>query len=254
MEKDKEKPDVPRAIAEWDRICHVLEALGSEILEIPPVKGAQDQTFVSNVAVSIKPYIVLAKMSAPGRPVEEAPSRTFFESIGYKVIQPPFVFEGFAELKQLNDKLYFGGYGEFTDIRALKWIEQQTGITVIPIKEINRKLYHLDTMLMVLDEETVMVTRSGMDADSFRLVKAAARVIEAPSDVATAGITNGLLLKDKRIYCSGCLQPEDPKYQKAMDFLLETMDGMGLSTIFFDTEGIGPSGGDLSCQFLPLTF
>lgn len=250
----KEKVNVPRAMQQWQRMVNILKAFDCEILELPPTKGAQDGTFVANVAVAIKPYIFLANYKAAGRPIEEEPARKFFESMGYTVLQPPFAHEGFAELKPLNEKTYFAGYGQFTDLRAQQWIAEKTGITIIPVKEIDPRSYHLDTVLMVLDPENVMITKSGIDQASYDAIKKVANVIEAPDELLTTGITNGIVLRDKGIYISGLFNPEDEKYRKAMEWLLPTMDKFKLATVFIDTDATSPSGAAASCQVMPLTF
>lgn len=250
----KEKINVPRAMQQWQRMVNILKAFDCEILELPPTKGAQDATFVANLAAAIKPYIFLANYKAAGRPIEEEAGRKFFESMGYTVLQPPFDFEGWAEVKPLNEKLYFGGYGQFTDIRTYQWIADKTGIQIIPVKEIDPRSYHLDTILMVLDPQNVMVTRSGMDDASFKAIEKVANIVEAPDDLLVTGITNGIVLRDKGIYISGLFNPEDKMYRKAMEWLLPTMDKFNLTTVFIDTDATSPSGAAASCQVMPLTF
>jgi N-dimethylarginine dimethylaminohydrolase len=254
MEEDKGPIDVDRALQQWDNAKHLIQALGTEVLEIPPVNGAQDQTFVSNVAVAIAPYIILANYKAPGRPIEVEPARQFFTRMGYQCIQPPFVFEGDAELKKLNDTTYIGGYGKFTDIRALDWIEQKTGKRIVKVRETNDKLYHLDCSLHVLDQENVIASPDGLDAASMKLLGSVAKVTVIPKGLASVGVTNGVKIADKKVYLSGTLQPEDPAYQKGIEWLLETFYQFGYVVTFLDTDAVNRSGADLSCQCMELNF
>src|SRR5580700_2218323 len=47
-----QKVDVPRAMDQYDRVKNWCEDLGVPVLEIPPEKGSQDQTFVANIGIA----------------------------------------------------------------------------------------------------------------------------------------------------------------------------------------------------------
>lgn len=252
--ENAEEIDRPRALRQYTRVKRLLEALDATVLEIPPVKGAQDQTFTANIGVSIAPYIILANYKAPGRAIEVLPAQRFFRSLGYQTIQPPFYFEGEADLKRLNDKVYIGGYGKFSDNRAFDWIAQQTGVTIVRVRETSDKLYHLDCSLMPIDEEHVIASPDGLDAQAFKDLAKVAEVIRVPKGLAFAGPTNGVKVTEKKVYLSGALAPEQPAYRKAIEWLLETMDQFGYVVTFLDTDAVDASGADLSCQTMRLTF
>ena len=139
-----EPVDTERAMKQYARVIRLMKAMDVTIWEIPPVKGCQDQAYVANLFVAIKPFIVLAKMSAKGRSCEEAPGRRFFEKRGYTVIQPPFAFEGYADCIPWKKNIYLGGWGKFSDMEAFKWIERKTGCEVIPMHSISDAAFHLD--------------------------------------------------------------------------------------------------------------
>jgi len=249
-----EKPDIPRSINQWKREVKIYQAFGVDVLQIQPTKGCQDQVYVANVAMAIKPFIILANYKAPGRACEIPPAKKFFESMGYHCIQPPYVWEGEAETKQLRNNIYFGGYGKFTDIRAYQWLADKTGISVIPVREIKDEMYHLDTGLFVLDETNVLITEAAFDKKSLDRIAQAANITFTPKGIETTGITNGVSIPDKKIYCSGTFFPEEKDYRKAMEFLLTTMDKFGYSTVFIDVDTYAVSGGELSCSVMHLTF
>jgi N-dimethylarginine dimethylaminohydrolase len=252
--KNKQKPDVPKAINQWDRTMHIMESLGVELLEIPPMKGCQDQVFTANVGLSIGKTMVLANYSAPGRACEVPPARDFFTKLGLNCIQPPFAFEGYADCRKWKPGFYFGGYGQFSDNRAFDWIEQQCGVKIIRLKEINPATYHEDCCLMVVDEENFLVTPGSLDDASIATLKKCGNVHMTPTGIETTGITNGVLINEKRIMLSGAFNPEQPNYRKAMDFLLETMDKLGYTMLFVEANAFEPSGGDLSCICLVMDF
>lgn len=242
------------AMAQWRRVKNVLEAMDIEVLEIAPVKDGQDQCFVANIAVAIDPYIVLANYKAPGREVEVPPARAFFRKHGYECIQPPYHFEGEAELKHLRDDLYFGGWGLFTDIKALQWIADTCEVEIIPIHEVNPKLYHLDCSILVMDEQNVIVTSQGIDKPSLAAIEKVANVIVTPPEVATTGVTNSVLLRSKNICLSGTFQPEQKEYTKAMEWMNTTLDRFGYTCIFLDVDSFEANAADISCCVMHLTF
>jgi N-dimethylarginine dimethylaminohydrolase len=248
-----EKPDVPLACNQFDRLAHIIEALGVEVVELPPDPKCQDATFVANVGLAIGKTFVLANYKAPGRACEIEPARKFFTSMGYNCIQPPFFYEGFADVQPWKHGVYFGGWGLFSTNEAFDWIEQQCGVKIVRIHEINPKVYHEDCVLRVVDEENFIVCKSGIDADSLKTLKKLGNVILTPEGIETTGITNCVLIPEKRLCLSGALNLNQPDYSKAMDFLLETMDKLGYDCIFVQCSAFEPSGGDLSCLINPLT-
>ncbi len=249
-----QKVDKARAMAQYERIKNVIEALGVEILEITPSPDCQDQVYVANVGISLKPYIVLARYKADCRDCEVEPAREFFETHGYQCIQPPFSFEGEADLKKLNDKTYFGGWGQFTHPKALDWIEDQTGVKIIRLHEINPKAYHLDCSVSVVNENTVIIGKAGLDAESIKSVEKVAEVIFTPKEFITTGITNSVLVSEKEICLSGTFNPEIPEYRNAMEWMNETFDRFGYTCVFLDTDEFDKSGADLSCAIFHLDF
>jgi N-dimethylarginine dimethylaminohydrolase len=252
--KNKEPADVPRALNEHDRIAHVLEAFGVEIFEMPPEKGCQDMCFVANIGVAIEPYIVLANYKAPGRACEVPPAKRYFESLGYQCIIPPKTTEGEADMKLWKKGHYFCGIGQFSTKESFDWIAKKTGVKTILLEEIDPQAYHLDCSLLVIDEENFLVNKAGLSPDSIKILQKCGNVTFTPDGVKTTGITNGVLIPEKKIYMSGAFNPELPDYRKAMEFLLEAMDKFGYTTVFNDADAFNPSGGDLSCLVFHLTF
>jgi len=254
-----EKVDVKRAVRQFTHITRLLRELGVTVLEIPPVEGAQDQTYTANIAVAIPDdngsgKIVLANYKAPGRAIEEQPAREFFEQMGYDVIRPSTYFEGEADFKLWKPGVYFGGHGKFTDRRSLDWISQKCGIQVIPIEETSDELYHLDCSLWVIDPEHFLVNRDGMSKESFKRLETLGEVIVVPPEIMACGATNVVRVPGKNIVLSGMFFPEVKQYQKAMDWMYEQCDRFGLSVIFVDIDQADLSGADVSCCVMHLPF
>ena len=251
-----EPVNVDRAMKQYDRIIRAFRALDVTVLEIPPVDGCQDQTYVANIGVAINPFIVLAKFKAEGRPCEEDPARAFFQSEGYQVIQPPTFFEGEADFKKWKAGVYFGGWGKFTDRATLDWIEDACQVKVIPIHETSDELYHLDCSLFIMDEQNFLVNREGMDSESFKALESIANLTLVPPDIMSCGVTNCVKIPgDKPILFSGMFFTEMEKYRKAMEWMNANVgDKFGKTVFFLDIDEPDKSGADISCMVMHLDF
>lgn len=250
------KINIERAMRQYRRAKTVVEALGIEVEEITPAPGCQDQTFVANIAVAIEPFVVLSNFKAPGRDCEIPPARSFFRKLGYNMIQPPYSFEGEAELKPIREGLYFGGYGQFTDLRALNWIADECEVEIIPIHETDDTLYHLDCCLLVVDEQNALVTTDAISKESLKAIEHVVNVIPTPPAPGqnTTAITTCVLIPEKNICLSGAFNAERTDYVRAMEWLNATFDKFGYTCIFLDIDEAAKSGADLSCQVMHLTF
>jgi N-dimethylarginine dimethylaminohydrolase len=248
--------DVPRACQQYDRIKRAITTWDVPVLELPPTKGCQDQTYTANIGVAIQPYVVLANMSAAGRDCEEPVAKKQFEDWGYQVIQPPYDFEGEADFKKWKPGHYFGSWGQFTEQKALDWIADKTGCTVIPIHVTSKKLYHLDCDLFVIDEQNFMVNPAGIDKASLRELEKWANLVIVPNEVADTGITNCVRIPGQPIILSGMLTaPELPAYRKSVEWLNKNLgDAFDLTCLFFDIDEADKSGADISCMVMHLDF
>jgi len=250
-----EKVDRVRAMRQYERIKNVIEEFGVEVLEIPPERGCQDQTYVANIAVALDPFVVLANYKALGRDCEVGPAKAFYEKNGYTTVQPPYDFEGEADLKKLSEGLYFGGHGQFTDLRAHQWMENLTGVKIIPLKETNPKVYHLDCSLFVINPEAVIVSSAGLDKAALRTIEKHAEIIMVPDGLPEyTGCTNAVLIPGKEVVLSGTFNPELPEYREAMEWMNKTFDRFGYTCVFLDTDEADKSGADLSCMVMHLDF
>lgn len=251
--KNKESVDVPRALNQWDREMHIIEAFGAELFEIPPTPGCQDQCWTANVGLNIKDTIVLAKYKAPGRACEIPPAKKFFEEkLGFKCIQPPYYFEGRADCLKWKDGIFIGGWGLFSSKEAYQWIADNCGVKIIPVHEINEATYHLDCCVNVVNEENFLVTPNSLDRASIKMLEKLGNVIMCPKGTETTGLTNSIKIPEKHIMLSGCFNQEIPEYRKASEWLLEEMDKLNYTVVFIDCDSYNPSGADASCSVMDL--
>jgi N-dimethylarginine dimethylaminohydrolase len=223
---------------------------------LPPVKGLQDQTYVNCFAylphVKGKKTIVLSNFTAEGREGEEWVAAGLLRELGYDVVKCPFRFEGEPELKFLRDNIYIGGYGFRTDIRAHRWLEEKFGCKILPIKETDETLYHLDCSVLPMKEYDVMMCCELMEKPQVREVEKYATVHPISKGDAYAGAANSLKVLDS-IYNSSPLAymrrtDKDYEEQKHKNERLEAIcQLLGQEVVYFDLSECEASGAKLSC-------
>lgn len=245
----------PKFLAQWYNLYNVLAA-NSLVYMLPPKKGLQDQTYVN--CFSYLPHledrnvIVLSKFTAEGRDGEEWVAANLLRQLGYEVVQCPFRFEGEPELKYLRDNIYIGGYGQRSDIRAHRWLQDTFGCKILPIKETDEILYHLDCSVLPLDEYNVMMCAEIMERDQVRAVEKVATVWPVSKQDAYEGICNSLVV-EQAIYNSSPLEymrKTDEGYheQEHKNERLELIaHELGCEITYFDLQECENSGAKLSC-------
>ena len=244
----------PKFLAQWNNLYNCLAA-NSCVFLLPPTKGLQDQTYVNSFAYlpHLKDAtIVLSNFTAEGREGEEWVAAELLRSLGYKVIKCPFRFEGEPELKYIRDNIYIGGYGFRSDIRAHRWLEAEFGCKILPIKETDEVLYHLDCSVLPLDEWNVMMCAEIMDRAQLKEVEKVAQIWPISKQQAYCGAANSLVVEDC-VYNSSNLEylrRTDDEYeeQKDKNNRLDFICGeLGKEITYFDLSECEASGAKLSC-------
>ena len=258
MKKGKGKEveiDHEQFMGEWYNFYRLVSA-DALVYLLPPTKGLQDQVYVNCFAylphIKDKDIIILANFTAPGRAGEEAVAGKFLTDMGYQCIKSPFKFEAEPELKWLRDNIYFGGWGQRSDIRAHQWIEKKFGAKVITIQEKDEFCYHLDCNLFVLDEQNVMACTEVIEKATMKEIEAVANVYPVTSKQCYEDICNIVRVGDLLIAASGLqfMKSDDPLYklQKDKNDRLEKIAyGLGLEVMFLQMDENAKSGAATSC-------
>ncbi|MBS0276697.1 MAG: amidinotransferase, partial [Proteobacteria bacterium] len=171
------------------------------LLPAPANCGLQDQVFVANLAfipshVEHRETAIISNFTSPPRKGEAQFGRSFFESMGYRVVQSPYRFEGEAELKHLHGNVYIGGYGERSDRAAYEWMSSEFGMKIIPVEERNAHLYHLDCSIFPLSNEETIVATSLFTPEEIREIEKVTGIIDVTEDQAYFGICNSVRVRN----------------------------------------------------------
>jgi N-dimethylarginine dimethylaminohydrolase len=259
MEEFNEPIDKDKFMAQWYNLYNVV-AGNALVYLITPRKGLQDQTYVNSGSylphLKDRDVIVLSQFTAEGRDTEEDVAATLWKGLGYEIFDCPFKFEGEPELKWIPDaQTYLGGYGIRTDIRAHKWLAEKFGAKIIPIRETDEVLYHLDCSVFPIQKENVLLCTEIIDGSTVKQIAKIANVIPVSKQDCYEGICNSLQVESS-IYNSSSLRyikkgDKDYENAKNKDENLEAIcSKLGLEITFFPLSEIEKSGGKLSCFFM----
>jgi N-dimethylarginine dimethylaminohydrolase len=190
---DPEQPiDLDVAQRQWADLKAAYAGLGHTVLTIDPQPGLPDMVFAANGATVIGGKVLGAKFKYPERTEEAAAYLDWFRARGYQVTDPRLVNEGEGDIV-FAGRAIFAGYGFRSDQQAKAEIEALFGLPVISLRLVDPRFYHLDTCLVVLDENTAAYYPAAFD-DAGRAALAAhfAELIEAKDEDAEAFGLNGL--------------------------------------------------------------
>jgi N-dimethylarginine dimethylaminohydrolase len=259
--KGVEKIDREKFMAQWFNFYTVLSS-NALVYLVTPVKGLQDQTYLNSAVylphLKKSDVIILSNFTAPGRPGEEVMSGGMLKELGYQVFQCPFKFEAEPELKFLHDNIYIGGYGIRTDIKALQWIRDNFEARIIPMRETDPKIYHLDCSVFPLTKEDTMICTSLFTDEEVKRVEKVTNVISVSKNGAYFGICNSLKVDDVVFNASNLLylKKGDEEYTKERaknDELEKICRKLGLEVIYFDLSECEKQGAYLSCFCMTLS-
>ncbi len=184
--------DLTLAAGQWRQLKAAYEGLGHTVHTITPEPGLVDMVFAANGATVIDGKVLGAKFKYPQRRDEGAAYLDWFRERGYKVTEPVCVNEGEGDIVYAI-RAILAGHGFRTDPEAKDEVEALFGLPVISLKLVDPRYYHLDTALVVLDENTAAYYPSAFDeASQAALAAHFGELIEAKDKDAEALGLNGL--------------------------------------------------------------
>lgn len=264
MDEYASKPmDKEKFLAQWYNFYNVL-AGNSMVYLITPWKGLQDSVYV-NCGVYLphitdRDIIILSNFTAEGRDTEEDVAGVLWRTLGYELFDCPFKFEGYPELKWMTGaKAYLGGYGFRTDPKAYQWLEREFGCKIIPIRETDEVLYHLDCSAMPIGKENVLLCTEIMDEGTVKQIEKVCNVIPVTKADSYAGICNSLQVGSEIFNASSLkyMKKTDKEYipTRTKDENLEAIcRRLGMEIIFMDLSESEKSGAKLSCMVMPANY
>jgi N-dimethylarginine dimethylaminohydrolase len=263
MKEEARRVDINKAINQFLQLYHYMAADALVyLLPTPRVEGLQDLVYSANMGVVLehlpdKNTVVLSNFKTPVRRPETEVGRQFFEAMGYHVIEPPWFFEGDAELKHLHGNTYVGGYGIRSDKRAYEWMQEQFQMQVIQLEETEPYLYHLDCTVFPLTHEETLVCTGMYTPEELKQLEAVTNIIDVSVDDCFSGICNSVRLGNSILNASNIheMKTSDDYYQEERHknrSLEDIAVRYAFEVSFFNLSEFMKSGALLSCMVMHL--
>ncbi len=263
MSGDERQVDVPRAVNQFLQLYHFIAADAVVyLLPTPKLTGLQDLVYTANMGIvlehlEVKNVVVMSNFTTEVRRPETKVGDDFFEMMGYSVFNSPHHFEGEAELKHLHGNHYIGGYGERSVHKAYDWMSAEFDMNIIPVKETDPYLYHLDCTVFPLTQEETLVCTEMYTRKEIKAIEAVTNIINVTLDDALAGICNSVRLGNTIMNASNIneMKASDEYYQGELHknrMLEDIAVKYGFEVSLFNLSEYFKSGALLSCMVMHL--
>jgi len=184
--------DLTLARQQWELLRAAYLGLGHTVRTIAPEPGLPDMVFAANGGTVIGGKVLGARFKHQERYAEGAAYTAWFRREGYKVTEPVTINEGEGDIV-FAGRAVIAGYGFRTEAETREEVAALFGLPVIGVRLVDPRFYHLDTALIVLDENTAAYYPAAFDeAGQKALAAHFPDLIEAKDEDAEALGLNGL--------------------------------------------------------------
>jgi N-dimethylarginine dimethylaminohydrolase len=155
--------DAKLAMSQWQRLSEAYAALGHTVRTITPEPGLPDMVFAANGATVIGGKVLGARFKYAEREPEAAAYLNWLRGHGYDQVRESQVLnEGEGDIV-FAGRTILAGYGFRSDEAVRDEITELFGLPVISLRLVDPRFYHLDTALVVLDEDTAAYYPAAFD-------------------------------------------------------------------------------------------
>ncbi len=230
------------------RACYEGLGLGVDVLESVPL--LPDLVFSANQVLPVPPgllaegpAVVPSIMRSARRQAEVPHVAGFFANKGLHIepLNPNLVprFEGSGDALWVPGRAaLLGAVGPRSARQAYEFLHAWTGVTLVQLKLVDIRFYHLDTCLSVLDERTAVYFPDAFDAAGNALLEALfPTLVAVHEEEAMAMVCNG--------HC-----PDGKHYlvQRGCARVAHLLAAAGFEVIELDTSEFLLSGGSVFCM------
>ena len=234
------KVDPQRAQTQWQSLVDAYQRLGMDVEVIDSVPGLADQVFAGDAIFLYGDQAIASNFSQPERAAEVLPMVERFTARGYTIHHMPegLHFEGNGEAVRWNGHI-LAGYGRRSDRTALDFVGETLGADIVPLK-VQYPHFHVDTCVCPLNDATLAVVPSGLDADSLRrLEHLDAELIIIEEDEGQKLACNSMAIGDTVILST----LEAPRFRG-------DLEKHGFNPLELDLSEFAKSGGGAKCLTL----
>lgn len=229
--------DQTLALAQWQNLKQTIQKfLGRSVFIINPSAGLPDMVFAADQGIITGETFLQGNFYYPERRRESRFFKQWFKDQGYQIKTLPqdYFFEG-GDVQFWEETLLVG-YGFRTQMQSVAKIAEATARQVIPLRLVNPWFYHLDTALLVLDEETFLWYPAAFSSASRRQLKSlGVELIEVGETDARQFALNSLVGEKKIVVGQG------------INGTLDTLARHGWQVEKVDVSEFLKSGGGVHC-------
>jgi len=157
------------ALAQWEQLRRLYTTLGHRVEVVDGQPGLPDMVFSANSATVVEGTVYGARFRTTQRAPEAGHFRRWFAERGVTVVEPSAVNEAEGDFAWTG-QLLLAGTGFRTDPGAHAEAQEVLGVPVVSLHLVDPRYYHLDTCLVVLDEETVAYYPAAFSPGSQRVL------------------------------------------------------------------------------------
>lgn len=202
LDDDERRPDQSKAMVQFLELYRFLAGDGLVyVLPTPHGSDLQDLVFTANLGIVLEHVegqrtVVVSRFASKPRRGETPVGIDFFTAMGYDVHVSPHHFEGEAELKQLHDNVYVGGYGQRSVPEAYDWMAETFDAQIIKVREKDPYLYHLDCSIFPLTKQDTLVCTKLFEPEEVAALERHTNVIDICVEDAYQGICNSVRMNN----------------------------------------------------------
>jgi len=150
-----ETVDRARALAQWETLRETFLAHGHQVEVVSGEPGLPDMVFAANSAVALGDRVLTARFAHAERAAEGPAYLDWFLRRGAaEVAAASEINEGQGDFACVGGR-FLAGTGFRTTPAAHREVESFFEVPVVTLELVDPRFYHLDTALMVLDDNTV---------------------------------------------------------------------------------------------------
>lgn len=197
---------------QWMNLFNLLVRLGAYTELIDP-QDFPDMVFSANAGLVWERTFISSHFRHKERQREEPLWKEWFRSQGYKVISltKEVAFEGGGDAlfappdgRTGGARTLFFGYGFRSDPEAAKELRKVLRCTLVSVKLMDRRFYHLDTCFCPLSESHALYFPGAFGREGIALLNEHIHCHEVPEDEAVRFACNSVVLGQNVLVPAGC--------------------------------------------------
>lgn len=235
-----ENINIEIAMEQHQFFIKTLKDNGVDVIQLPASPSLNEQVFTRDIGFTIQDQLFVSNMDRDIRKQETAILKEWLEmqQINYTSIADTNIEGGDVIID--NNKVWVG-ISQRTEQKAVDYLNEcfpNLHITAIPLR---KDILHLDCVFNILEGDTALIYRDGMDDNLYQLLKKTYTLIEVNEEEQFKMAPNVLSIGDRKIISL----PENKR-------LNDKLKGLGYQILEVPFSEIIKSGGSFRCCTLPI--